>query len=147
MKKSMVGFVAALLTSASFAGEPIGNLERLEDEVIRCIASAPKSSGCIEALVTKSVVPGNENLIPVARQADGFMVQWLDKDKVFAVHPVGVKNTGDLFQKRTYMIEDTTGNLMVFSFSVIKRLGKWYLFSFDVDSNRDVVTATLKGES
>lgn len=146
MNKILAAFVAMLLSSASFAGEPIGNLERFESDVTQCIANATKSSRCIESYVTKSVLPGNENLLSVAKQADGLLVQWLDKDKVFAVHPISVKSTGDLFQKRTYMIEDTSGNLMVFNFSVIKRLGKWYLFSFDVNSNSDVVAATLKGD-
>lgn len=146
MNKSLVTVAAVLLCSPSFAGEPIGNIERFERDVTECISNAPASSGCFEAFANKNVLPGNEKLVPVAKQVDELLVRWLDKDKVFAVHPVGMKSTGDLFQKKIFLIEDTSGNLMAFNYSVIRRLGKWYLFSFDIDSNRSVVEATLKGE-
>jgi hypothetical protein len=149
MNKSLITIAAVLLcsSSTSFAGEPIGDVEQFERDITQCISNAPKSSGCFESYAKKNILPGNEQVIQVAKQVDELLARWLDKDKVFAIHPVAVKSTGDLFQKRTYLIEDTSGNLMAFNYSIIKRLGKWYLFSFDVDSKRAVVEATVKGEN
>ncbi|MBI3433047.1 MAG: hypothetical protein HY018_12655 [Hydrogenophilales bacterium] len=146
MGKSLITIAAVLLCSTSFAGEPIGNIEQFEHDVTQCISNAPKSSGCFEDFANKNLLPGNEKLIQVTKQVDGLFGRWLDKDKVFAIHPVSVKSTGDLFQRRTYVIEDTSGNLIVFNYSIIKRLGKWYLLSFDINSNQAVVEATVKGD-
>ena len=146
MGRRLIVIVGVLLCSASFAGEPIGNIEQFERDVTQCVSNAPKSSGCFEAFANKNILPGNETVIQAAKEVDEILGRWLDKDKVFAIHPVSVKSTGDLFQRRTYVIEDTSGNLIVFDYSIIKRLGKWYLFSFDVNSNQRVVEATVKGE-
>ena len=146
MNKSLMIIAAVLLCSASFAGEPIINTEQFEQDVTQCISNAPKASGCFEAFAKKNILPGNEKVIQATKQLDELFGRWLDKDKVFAIHPIAVKSTGDLFQRRTYMIEDTSGNLIIFNYSIIKRLGKWYLFSFDINSNPAVVEATIKGE-
>lgn len=146
MGKSLITIAAVLLCSTSFAGEPIGNIEQFERDVTQCISNAPKTPGCFEAFANKNILPGNEKVIQATKQLDELFGRWLNKDKVFAIHPITVTSTGDLFQRRMYMIEDTSGNLMIFNYSIIKRLGKWYLFSFNINSNPDVVEATIKGE-
>ena len=98
--KSLVAIAAVLLCSTSFAGEPIGNIEQFERDVTQCILNAPKSSGCFEDFANKNILPGNEKVIQVAKQVDGLFGRWLDKDKVFAIHPVAVKSTGEPRRER-----------------------------------------------
>ncbi len=74
------------------------------------------------------------------------LVKWLDKDTVYAVHPTGTRKVGDIFETRAYLIEDTSGALMVFEMALLKRLGKWYVYSMNINSNSDKVEKVLEGD-
>ena len=147
MRISIIGLLFTFLSSFVYAGESIGNLAAFDSQVIDCLSKLTNTSRCTESVLAKYIVPGSEaQLAPVAGQLDDFMVKWLSDQTIFAVHPITTKKTGDLFQIKTYLIEDDMGNLMIFRYSVLKRLGKWYVFSFSINSNSDAVEGVLTGK-
>jgi hypothetical protein len=146
MKNIAVSCLLVFLSSLAIAGEPISSLDGFETEITNCILKLSKSSRCLSAATEKNVLPGYEKIMSVADQVDTILVQWLDKEKVFAVNPIDTAKTGDMFLKKTYLIEDTSGNLLLFNYSLLKRLGKWYIFSFKVNSNSDAIESALKRE-
>ena len=147
MKRIICTALFCLLSSFAYAAEPIQDLDAFEVKVKSCLLKMTKDSRCFQSILLKQVVPGNEEqLLPSAKQLDEFSLKWLDKHQVFAIHPVATKKTGDIFQTNTYLIEDDTGALMIFTYSVIKRLGKWYVSYFSVNSTDEAVGALLKGK-
>lgn len=142
-------YTAALLlfftTLVGHASEPLASPQALEKELMACLKSQ-QSSNCMANILGRSILPGNDELIPVAAQMDDFLVKWLGDMRIYAIHPLSTRRTGDIFEKRTYMIEKSSGALMVFTVSTLKRLGNWYVFQFNLNSTSSEVTATLKGE-
>lgn len=147
MKISIFSMLFLLFSAVACAGAPINNLNDFEAQVTGCLSKLSNTSRCAENILAKHIVPGSEaQLAPVAGQLDGFMEKWVDKQKIFAVHPIATKKAGDIYREKTYLLEDDMGNLMVFSYSVLRRLGKWYVFSFAINSNSDAVEAVLTGK-
>lgn len=135
------GAPAPVLAAESFASP-----EGLEAEVTACLLKKGAPPRCMERMLGKRILPGNEKMVPMTRQLDDLLEKWLGGDAVYAVHPLKVQKTGDLFEKRTSMIEDARGALMVFEWSALKRLGSWYVFQFNLSSTDGDVKAALKGE-
>ena len=147
MRLLIISSFLFLLSSLAYAGDSIGNLATFEGQVTGCLSKFSSTSRCTEKILGKHIVPGSEaQLAPVASQLDDFMAKWLGSDKVYKVHPIMSKKTGDLFLAKSYLIEDEKGNLMAYSFSLLKRLGKWYVFSFALDSNGDAIEEILRGK-
>lgn len=136
----------ALCAAPALAGEPFASPESLEAEVTACLLKKGPAPRCMERTLGKRILPGNEKMVPMTRQLDDLFEKWLAGDAVFAVHPLRAQKTGELFEKRTSMIEDTRGALMVFEWSALRRLGKWYVFQFNLSSTADDVKAALKAE-
>ncbi|HTY03038.1 MAG TPA: hypothetical protein VMC81_04835 [Rhodocyclaceae bacterium] len=145
MTKSLWAVLAiCLLPSLAWAGEPIANPESLEGEITACLQKLTKTSHCTEDVLAPHIVPGSEQLRAVARQIDELLPKWLGQERIFAVHPIAARKTGDIFQARTYLLEDSSGSLMLFKYSVLKRLGQWYVFSFNMNSKSEEIVAVLK---
>jgi len=100
----------------------------------------------METVLGKRILPGNDQLASIAKQLDELLQKWLASESIYAIHPIRTKKSGDIYEKRTYMIEDTGGSLMVFNLTTLKRLGKWYVFQFNLSSTTSEVNSVLKGE-
>ncbi len=147
MRLFMIGSLLFLLSSLACAGESISDLKAFDAQVVGCLSKFSNTSRCNEKILARYIVPGSEaQLAPVASQLDDFMAKWLGSDGVYKVHPIMSKKTGDLFLAKTYLIEDDKGNLMSYSYSLLRRLGKWYVFSFAIDSNGDAIEEVLRGK-
>ena len=78
---------------------------------------------------------------------DELLVTWLQADKVYALHPINRKPVGEISERRMYVIEDTSGALMLFEVAFLKRLGKWYVLKFNVNSKeQDLKKVLYEGE-
>lgn len=147
MRCFIVGLLCSLLSSFAYAGESISDLAEFDARISGCLSKFSKTSRCAENILAEYIVPGSEaQLAPVASQLDDFMTKWLNGQSVFAIHPIATKKTGDVFQTKTYLIEDDMGNLMIFRYSVLKRLGKWHVFSFAINSSSDAIEGLLTEE-
>lgn len=145
--KFLLVCLLSLFAPLVIAGEPIQDVGAFEIQFTDCMLKLSKDSRCMSKVAGKHVIPGGEKqILPVASQLDDFALKWLDKQKVFAVHPVSQKKTGDLFQVNTYLIEDDSGALMVFNYSIMKKLGKWYVSAIGLNSNSDTLDSVLKGK-
>jgi hypothetical protein len=141
----VLALMLALAASTAAAGEPVASPDALERDILPCVLKSAKTGKCMETMLGKRVVPGFDNLVSVATQMDELLVKWLDKETVYAIHPTHAKKVGEVFELRSYLIEDTSGALMVFEMALLKRLGKWYVYSMNINSNSDVVEKTLEG--
>lgn len=143
MKKLALAILLASLAVASRAGEPVSSPDALEAELNACLTKGGRPNRCAENILGRRILPGNDQLASVAKQIDELMAKWLGKDTVYAIHPVRTKRTGDLFESRTYLLEDSRGSLCVLDWSLLKRLGKWYVFQFNFNSGTAEVKAAL----
>jgi hypothetical protein len=144
--KTVAAMMLTLAAAPALAGEPVASPDALEREILPCVQKNAREGKCMENLLGKRVVPGFDNLLSVATQMDELLVKWLDKDTVYAIHPTGTRKVSDIFEKRAYLIEDSSGALMVFEIALLKRLGKWYVYSMNINSNSDKVEKVLEGE-
>jgi hypothetical protein len=138
--------VAALLIAfpvITFAGEPVQDIDALVKEIESCLLKDAKAGHCMEKSLGGRILPGNDELAKVAAQMDELLVTWLQTDKVYALHPISRKPLGDIFERRVYVIEDTSGALMLFELAFLKRLGKWYVLKFNVNSKTDDLKSLL----
>ncbi|TXI94618.1 MAG: hypothetical protein E6Q34_04420 [Burkholderiaceae bacterium] len=125
------------------AAESIDKLETLDKEIMSCFLANAKEMKCAETVLGPKILPGNQQLLSVSKQMDEIVVKWLGADKIYGVHPIRTAKAGEIFQKRTLLLEDSSGGLMVLNYSVLKRLGKWYVLSFNVNSNSDAIKAVF----
>jgi len=146
MKNVFAALLLVLTSSLASAGEPFQSPDALEDEVRACLMKNAKSSRCMEVVLAKRILPGNDQLVSVAAQMDQLLQKWLSNESIYALHLMRTKKSGDIYEKRTYMIEDTSGELMTFNLSMLKRLGKWYVLQFNLSSTSDRVNAVLQGD-
>jgi hypothetical protein len=135
--------LVGLSCQASYASEPIPNLDALEKELKQCLLKAGPAPTCLQKHLPKHLLPGNEQLIPVAGQIDDILTKWLNGQTVFAVHSIKQRKAADYFEKRSYIIEDTSGAPMTMNISVIRQLGKLYVYGFNVSSNEDKISRLL----
>jgi hypothetical protein len=135
--------LAGLSCQVSYAGEPIPSLDALEKELKQCLLKAGATSTCLQKHLPKHLLPGNDHLASVAGQVDDILTKWLDGQTVYAVYPIKQKKGGDYFEKRSYIIEDTSGSPMTMNISVIRQLGKLYVYAFNVSSNEEKIDALL----
>jgi hypothetical protein len=146
MKKIFFVLSIALLAFPAYASESFESPDALERELTACLMKNKKTPNCMETILGKRILPGNDQLVPIAKQLDDFLQKWLANESIYAIHPIRTKKSGDIYEKRTYMIEDTSGSLMVFNVATLKRLGKWYVLQFNLTSTSNEVSSTLKGE-
>ena len=126
------------------ASEPVKSADALESDLNACLMKAAKDARCMETILGKSILPGNEQLASVVTQMDQLLGKWLGTDSVYAIHRLHAKQVGDVYEKRSYFIEDTSGSLMLFDLALIKRLGKWYVYQLNLTSKSDELNAVLK---
>jgi hypothetical protein len=147
MRLFVIGSFLFLLSPLAYAGDPINDLAAFDGKVTGCLSKFTSTARCTEQILGKHIVPGSEaQLAPVASQLDDFIAKWLGGDGVYKVHPITSRKAGDLFLEKTYLIEDDKGNLMAYSYALLKRLDKWYVFSFSIDSNGDAIEKILRGK-
>lgn len=149
MKKGPVvrPFAAVLLLSlwapVASADQPLESVDAFEGAITRCLTTSPAPAGCFEAHMRGRFPPGNERLDGMVSQLHDLFRQWIGKDKVFAVHAVKTVKLGAFAERRVYLIEDTTGSLMMLDAAFIRRLGKLYLLKFNLTSTQSEVKAAL----
>ena len=141
--KSLVAALLISLPAITFAGEPVQNIDGLIEEIESCLLKDAKTGSCMEKALGGRMLPGNDELAEVARQMDELLVKWLQADKVYALHPISRKPVGEIYERRMYVIEDTSGAFMLFELAFLKRLGKWYVLKFNVNSKEDDLKKVL----
>jgi hypothetical protein len=146
MKMTLLLLSTIFLATSVYASEPLANPDALEGELTACLLKNKKTSNCMETIIGKRILPGNDQLVPIAKQMDELLQKWLAGKSVYAIHPIRTNKAGDIYEKRIYMIEDTSGALMVFDVATLKRLGKWYVIQFNLSSTSNEVMSALKGE-
>lgn len=132
-----------LASALAHAGEPIRSPDALEKELIKCLTHDTRSS-CMQGTIGKHILPGNEQLSSVVDQMDQLLIEWLDKESVYKVHRMHSYKTGDIYDERSYMIEDSSGAIMALKLSFLNRLGKWYVLKFNINSKSEAVTSVLE---
>ena len=146
MKSMIFVLIFTLSSSLALAGSSVQSPDALESDLKACLMKNKKASNCMETILGKSILPGNDQLVPIAKQLDELLQKWLSEESIYASHSLRIRKSGDIYEKRTYMIEDTSGSLMVFNVTTLKRLGKWYVFQFNLSSTSSEVNTALKGE-
>jgi hypothetical protein len=141
-----IAFALIVLSScaAAQAAEPVKSADGLESDLSACLMKSAKDGKCMETILGKSILPGNDEMVTVAAQMDQLLGKWLGTDSVYAVHRLRSRQLGDIYEKRSYFIEDTTGSLMLLDLALLKRLGKWYVYQFNLTSKSDELTAAFK---
>lgn len=142
----LVACLLMVVAGSAIAGDPVPNLDTFEKDIQACLFKDAKTGNCMKTLLGTRILPGNDNLASVAGQLDDLLVKWLAEDKIFAMHVLGRKAVGDIYDRRVYMLEDTSGALMLFELAFLKRLGKWYVLKFNLDSNSDAIKKALNEE-
>jgi hypothetical protein len=127
------------------AAESVPNPDALEKELLACITDKVLNGKCAENYLGKRVLPGNEKLVTTAAQLDGMLKQWLATETIFKVHPISVDKRGGIFEKRVYLIEDSSGSLMMMNVSLLKRLDSWYVWKFEIGSTKEAIESVLLG--
>jgi hypothetical protein len=145
-QKVVLAMLLAVASMAGRAGEPVASPDALANDALACLMKEPKTGKSMETRLGKHVLPGYDKLMSVAQQMDQMLAKWLDSETMFAIHPIRTRVVGGIYEARTYLIEDTSGSLMMFQVALLKRLGKWYVYSMNINSNNDVVEKELEGE-
>jgi hypothetical protein len=132
--KSLFALLLLVAGGLASAGEPIANLESFEKELKTCLTSDVKKVKCIKTVLAPRTVPADQTFLGGASQLDDMLEKWLAEDSVFAVHIVDRRQWAGIIDKRTYLIEDTTGSLMMFTVTYRNMLGKWYVANCNLSS-------------
>lgn len=132
--KSLFVLVLMLAGSVATAGEPIANLDSFEKELKTCLGKDIKKVKCIATILAPRTVPNDQTFHTGAAQLDDLLQKWLADDTVFAVHDLDRRQWAGIIDKRRYLIEDTTGSLMLFTVTYRNMLGKWYVANCNLSS-------------
>ncbi len=132
-----------LLAPVAWADQPLESVDAFEAGMTKCLASSSTPASCFEAQLGGHFPPGNERLNQIVSQAADLFQKWLGRDKVYAVHAVKVSKLGTYAERRVYLIEDTTGSLMMLDTSFVHRIGKWYVLKYNLTSTKDEVRTVL----
>ncbi len=132
-----------LSSSPTLADEPLKSIAAFEAGMKDCLLKNKDPAGCLGGAMQGHFSPGNEKLNQVVPKVASLLGQWLADDKVFALHPVKNKKLGDFYDERVYLIEDTTGSIIMLETSFVNTLGKWYLHRFNLSSKPDVMERVL----
>ena len=144
MKRSLIVIAVLLLfSSAALADQPLKSLDAFEADMKKCLLQKQDPAGCLGDTMSGHFSPGNEKLNDVVKQVASILKQWLAGNKVYAVHPVKNKALGSFYEERVYLIEDTTGSIIMIETSFIKTLGSWYLHRFNLSSKKDTMQSVL----
>lgn len=132
--KSLFVLVLMVAGSVATAGEPIANLDSFEKELKTCLGKDIKKVKCIATILAPRTVPNDQTFHTGAAQLDDLLQKWLADDTVFAVHDLDRRQWAGIIDKRRYLIEDTTGSLMLFTVTYRNMLGKWYVANCNLSS-------------
>lgn len=131
------------LPLASHAEEPLQSPDAFEAELRRCFLKEADAPGCMGGLLRGRWVPGNEKVNQVVPQLVDLFGRWLGKDTVFALHRVKERKLGELYEERVFVVEDSSGGLLVVEAELLSRKGKWYLLRFNLSSQKDTFRTVL----
>ena len=143
--KSLFALVLLVSGGIASAGGPIADLESFEKELTTCLLRDVKKTKCITSILAPRTVPNDQTFQAGASQLDDMFQKWLADDTVFAVHDVDRRQWAGIIDKRTYLIEDTTGALMLFTVTFRNVLGKWYVSNCNLSSKPEALEK-LMGE-
>ena len=143
--KSLIALVLLVAGGVAAAGEPIANLDSFEKELKTCLGKDAKKAKCIATILAPRTVPSDQTFQAGASQLDDLLQKWLADDAVFAVHDVDRRQWAGIIEKRMYLIEDTTGSLMLFTVTYRNMLGKWYVANCNLSSKPETLKE-LMGE-
>ncbi len=144
MRKYALVIFAMSFPLSSIAIEPIKSFDSLEKEYTSCLMKDAKKLKCTENILNGRMPPNPNQQEPLSVQLEQVLVKWLDKETVFAIHKIKTVTTGELFERRDYIIEDTSGSFMLAEISLIKRLDKWYIYEFNLSSKRSELESALE---
>lgn len=136
--------LAALALAVSTRGdEPLQSADALEANIRSCLLKDKDAATCLERTLRGHFSPGNEKLNEMVAQVAGIFRKWLGEDKVFAVHAVKAKKLGEFYDERVYLVEDSTGNLIMLETGVVQKNGRSWLHRFNLSSQKERISAVL----
>lgn len=135
--------VLFLSSSAALADQPLKSVDAFEADMKKCLLQKQDPAACLGDTMSGHFSPGNEKLNDVVKQVASILKQWLAGSKVYAMHPVKNKTLGGFYEERVYLVEDTTGSIIMIETSYIKTLGNWYLHRFNLSSKKETMRSVL----
>jgi hypothetical protein len=144
MRKYALVLFAISFPISSIAIEPIKSFDSLEKEYTSCLMKDAKKLKCTENILNGRMPSSSNQQEPMSVQLEQLFAKWLDKENVFAIHKIKTVTTGEIFERREYIIEDTSGSIMFAEISLIKRLDKWYIYEFNLSSKREKLESALE---
>jgi hypothetical protein len=144
LRQLFLAFACLLATTTVRASEPIADMDALESLVLTCVQQLGKESKCFEMAARRHIVPGSEDaVLPLAIRLDAVFLEWLGEHRVYRIHPLSRHEASDLFERRDYVVEDSTGGLLMLRISALRKLGRLYLFDFSINSGRQEIARAL----
>jgi hypothetical protein len=137
--------LALFLVAVPVAAEtqPLESVEAFELGLTKCLLANPSPATCFDAHMRGHFPRGNERLDEHVAQLRELFQRWLGKDKVYAVHVVMTTKLGTYADRRTYLIEDTSGSVMMLDATFVRSVGKWHLLKFNLTNQKDELRTVL----
>lgn len=136
--------LAALMLAVSTRGdEPLRSADALEADIRTCLLKDKDAPTCLERTLQGHFSPGNEKVNGVVAQVAALFRKWLGDDKVFAVHAVKAKKLGEFYDERVYLVEDSSGSLIMLETCVVTKHGRPWLHRFNLSSQKERMSAVL----
>lgn len=135
MSKMLAALGLALLAQTSWAGEPISDLQAFEASYISCVKQKV-ANDCLTKILKPHVEPGAQDF--KSAPVNEILHNWLS-DGLYEAHLIANQTTGDLFQRRRYLLENNAGNLLLMSVRLRKFKGQWYFSSMSVSNDKSVL--------
>ncbi|MES2820247.1 MAG: hypothetical protein V4812_14815 [Pseudomonadota bacterium] len=136
--KLLGGCSLALLSATAWASEPIGDLDQFEARYIACLESE-LANDCLDKTFKAHALPWSKSSYP--KEVTEFVSTWIGEDEVYKVHPIETKTVGVLFEKRRYLIERGTGDLMLFSVHFRSVKGQWFYVNLQFSNDAKTLAA------
>ncbi|WP_137973996.1 hypothetical protein [Pseudomonas sp. F(2018)] len=140
-RKLLAGLSLGLFCHTIQAGEPIADLDKFEASYIACIEDEKAfADRCLTELFAKHSLPW-EKPANLGKLEDA-LEKWMGT--VYKVHPITRKSSGEVFQKRWYLIENDAGKLMQLTVRFRTVKGQWYYLGINMTNDeKDLGPITL----
>jgi hypothetical protein len=138
--------VGIFLSAMAMASEPmpIKDKDAFEKQYIECFMSGLKDNCFISTFsghLSPLVKDGEDTLIKVHN--DTYLKNGISDFPILGVHPLDKTVRAEIFDGRTYLIENSKGNIWGLSVVFGRINGKWYLHSLYLSSSEAFIAKLL----
>jgi len=122
--KISAAIVAYLIVVSNPANalEPIASIPQFEKNMETCLKDDKARAACLNALIIKHHEQGQSYAAQI-EDLTNIVKQWVGNEKVAAFHLVKSTDFGSVIFRRVYLIEDSTGRLMMANITYQKTKG------------------------